>query len=407
MSIRILCSGIRRHLQIGKTITSVLVRHFANIPGIYRPYGKTGDGNYGSTLGKQNVGYVEPVRERILSLAKTIPFTDKDSVFNIADYGAADGSTSMAIFGELLATLKDHHGPDTQFQVIYEDLEVNDFNSLFKRMSGIIPDPPSYLLEMDNVYVLASGTNFYKQCVPSNSIHFMMSMASVHWLSRTPTTSKYSLYKDAQSSAEEMTALHKQAELDWENFLLRRSRELKQGGILVVGVFAEFDDRNTGENRYTVQSFIGLLNEVWKEYSVAGKITKEEFTNTQFGFCLRNMEQVRKPFDDNMSPVSRSGLTLLSAETVVNPDVFYNDWREKKDKEGIDDREEFARMYTSAHRNWGNSTFMNGLSNSRTLEQKEQIVDGLYVDVQKRMSRMNPEIFKDDLRYIYLMIRKE
>ncbi|XP_046557044.1 benzoate carboxyl methyltransferase-like [Haliotis rubra] len=183
---------------------------------------KKGDGIYGSTLGKQNVGYVKPVRETILSLAKTIPFTDKDSVFNIADYGAADGSTAMAIFRELLATLKDHHGPNTQFQVIYEDLEMNDFNSLFKRMSGIIPDPPSYLLEMDNVYVLASGTNFYKQCVPSNSMHFMMSMTAVHWLSRTPTTFKDSIYKDAKSSTEETTALNKQAELDWETFFTEK-----------------------------------------------------------------------------------------------------------------------------------------------------------------------------------------
>ncbi|XP_067667486.1 uncharacterized protein [Haliotis asinina] len=407
MAFRILCSGIRRHLQIGKTITSVPVRHFANIPGIYRPYGKTGDGNYGSTLGKQNVGYFEPVRERILSLAKTIPFTDKDSAFNIADYGAADGYTAMAIFRELLATLKDHHGPDTQFQVIYEDLEMNDFNSLFKRMSGIIPDPPSYLLEMDNVYVLASGTNFYKQCVPSNSIHFMMSITAAQWLSRTPTTFKHSLYKDAQSSAEETTALHKQAELDWETFVLRRSGELKRGGLLVVCVCAEFDDRNTGENRHSVQSFVGLLNEVWKEYCVTVKITKEEFVNTNLTFCLRNMEQLRKPFDDKTSPVSKSGLTLLSAETAVIPDVFYNNWREKKDKEGIDDREKFARMYTSAHRNWSNSTFVNGLSESRSLEEKEQVVDGLYVDVEKRMARMNPEIFKDDLRHIYLVIRKE
>ncbi|XP_046551281.1 uncharacterized protein LOC124261005 [Haliotis rubra] len=234
-----------------------------------------------------------------------------------------------------------------------------------------------------------------------------MSITSVHWLSRTATTFKDSIYKDAKSSTEETAALNKQAELDWEMFLLRRSRELKRGGLLVVGTCAEFEDRNTGENRYMLQSFIGLLTEVWKEYSRTGKITKDELINTNLSFCFPNMEQVRKPFDDKTLPVSRSGLSLLSAEAVVNPDVFYNDWREKKDKEGIDDREEFARMYVSAHRNWSNSTFMNGLSDSRSLEEKEQILDGLYDDVKKRISRMDPEIFKDDLRFIYLVIRKE
>ncbi|XP_067664257.1 uncharacterized protein [Haliotis asinina] len=303
MFIRMLCSGIRRHLRVHNGFTAVPVRYYEDPHKGYRPYWNKGEGNYGSTLGKQSVVHVQRARESILSLVKTIPFTDKDSAFNIAEYGAADGSTSMAIFGELLMTLKDHHGPNTQFQIIYEDLELNDFKSLFKRISGIIPDPPSYLLEMDNVYVLASGTNFYKQCVP--------------------------------------------------------------------------------------------------------KISKDEFVNTNMSLCYRTMKEVRKPFDDKTSPVSRSGLTLLSAEAAVNPDVFYNIWREKKDKAGIDDREEFARMYVSAHRNWSNSTFMNGLSDSRSQEEKEQIVDGLYGDVKERLSRMNPKVFKDDGKMIYIVIRKE
>ncbi|XP_067670418.1 uncharacterized protein [Haliotis asinina] len=407
MLMRMLYSGIRRHLRVHNGFTAVPVRYYEDPHKGYRPYWNKGEGNYGSTLGKQNVLHVERARESILSLVKTIPFTDKDSAFNIAEYGAADGSTSMAIFGELLTTLKDHHGPNTQFQVIYEDLELNDFNSLFKRMSGIIPDPPSYLPEMDNVYILASGTNFYKQCLPSNSIHFMMSMISVHWLSRTPTTFKDSIYEDDQSCAEETAELHKQAELDWETFLLRRSRELKRGGLLVVSVCAEFEDRDTGQNRHTQSSFVGVLNEVWKEYSESGKISKDEFVNTNMSACYRTMKEVRKPFDDKTSPVSRSGLTLLSAEAAVNPDVFYNIWKEKKDKAGIDDREEFARMYVSAHRNWSNSTFMNGLSDSRSQEEKEQIVDGLYGDVKERLSRMNPKVFKDDGKMIYIVIRKK
>ncbi|XP_071090388.1 uncharacterized protein [Haliotis cracherodii] len=407
MSIRVFSSAIRTHLQPHKIHAAVSVRYYAGLPKAYMPYGKTGHGNYGSTLGKLTAGYMEPVRNKILNWVKSIPFTAKDSVFNIGDYGAADGSASMAIIGQMLATLKDQHGPEAQFQVIYEDLEVNDFNSLFKRMSGIIPEPPSYFLEMDNVYVLAAGTNFYKQCVPSNSMHFIMSMLAVHWLSKTPTNFKDSIYKYPESSAEEKMALEKQSEVDFETFLLWRSRELKKGGLLVIYAGCEYEDGNSGKVKYLSETFITVLTEVWKEYRESGKISKEEFLNTNLSVCLHSMSQLRKPFDDKMSAVSKSGLCLLSAETVIHPDIFYTTWREKKDKEGIDDREEFARMLKSAHRNWSNSTFMNGLSDSRPQEEKKKIVDELYDNVEKRISKMSPEEFKDDVRLIYLVIRKE
>ncbi|XP_071090128.1 uncharacterized protein [Haliotis cracherodii] len=407
MSVHILSSAIRTHLHIHKIHAVVSVRYYAGRLRAYVPYGKTGDGNYGSTLGKQNAGCVEPVRDKILNWVKSIPFTAKDLVFNIGDYGAADGSASMVIIGKMLATLKDQHGPEAQFQVIYEDSEVNDFNSLFKRMSGIIPEPPSYFLEMDNVYVLAAGTNFYKQCVPSNSMHFIMSMVAVHWLSKTPTNFKDSIYKYPEGSAEEKMALEKQSEIDFETFLLLRSREMKKGGLLVLGASCETVEKNSGKIKYALETFITLLTKVWQEYRESGKISKEEFLNTNFSFCQRSMSQLRKPFDDKMSAVSKSGLCLLSAETVINPDIFYTTWREKKDKEGIDDREEFARMYTSAHRNWSNSTFMNGLSDSRLQEEKKKIVDELYDSVEKRISKLSPKEFKDDLRYTYLVIRKE
>ncbi|XP_048249572.1 benzoate carboxyl methyltransferase-like [Haliotis rufescens] len=240
-------------------------------------------------------------------------------------------------------------------------------------MSGIIPEPPSYLLEMDNVYVLAAGTNFYKQCVPSNSMHFLMCMVAVHWLSKTPTNVKDSIYKYPEGSAEEKMALEKQSEVDFETFLLLRSREFKKGGLLVIYAGCEYEDGNSGKVKYLSETFITLLTEVWKEYRESGKISKEEFFNTIFSVCLHSMAKMRKPFDDKMSAVSKSGLCLLSAETVINPDIFYTTWREKKDKEGIDDREEFARMLKSAHRNWSNSTFMNGLSDSRSQEEKKKI----------------------------------
>ncbi|XP_067657070.1 uncharacterized protein [Haliotis asinina] len=403
MSIRLFSSAILTHLRLHKISVFAPVRYSRG----FAPFGKPGSGNYGRTLGKQTVGLMELLRDKILNRVKSIPFNAKDSVFSIGDYGAADGSASVPFIGQLVANLKDQHGPEAQFQVIYEDTEVNDFNSLFKRVSGIIPDPQVYLPDMDNVYVLASGTDFYKQCVPSNSMHFIMCMISLHWLSETPVKYNNSLYKYPESSAEEKIALDRQAEIDLETFLLLRSREMKQGGLLIICAGCEINDMNTGEVKYLSDTLLTFLTEIWKEYRDSGKISNDEFLNTNLSLCFRNMDQLRKPFDDKLSAVSKSGLCLLSAETVIIPDIVYTAWKDKKDKKGIDDREEFARLYVATHRNWGNHTFLNGLSDSRSQEEKEKIVDGFYDKVEKRMSKINPEEIKDDFRFICLVVTKK
>ncbi|XP_048247782.1 farnesoic acid carboxyl-O-methyltransferase-like [Haliotis rufescens] len=372
---------------------------------IYIPFGQSGSGCYGSTLGKLHAGYTEPIQSKVFKLALSIPFAN-GSVFNIGDYGTADGGTSMVFLGQLITLLKQQHGSDAQFQIIYEDQGENDFNSLFRRLTGIIPDPPSYLIEMDNVYALACGTDFYKQCVPSHSMHFIMCMMSVHWLSKLPTVYRDSVYISHECLEKEKEALRKQAQFDWERFLLMRSREMKEGGLLFVCAPAEYVHQKTGRIRFSAETIVTLMTNIWKSFTLSGKITRQEFINTNISFCLRNMDQIREPFKTEKSQVVESGLRLLSSELIFNKNIFYYSWKQKKDEEGIDDREGFARAMVSAHRNWSNHSFIAGLSESRSLEDKETIVDDLYANVTTEIAKMDPEMFKDDLCTIYVLIKK-
>ncbi|XP_046333011.2 gibberellic acid methyltransferase 1-like [Haliotis rufescens] len=372
---------------------------------MYTHYGQSGSGSYGSTLGKVHAGYIEPIQHKVFKLAVSIP-CPSGSVFNIGDYGTADGGTSMVFLRQLITLLKQQHGPDAQFQIIYEDQGENDFNSLFRRLTGIIPDPPSYLIEMDNVYALACGTDFYKQCVPSHSMHFIMCMMSVHWLSKLPTVYRDSVYISHESLEKEKEALRKQAQLDWERFLLMRSREMKEGGVVCVSAPAEYVHQKTGRIRFSAETLVTLMTDVWKSFTVSGKITRQEFINTNISFCLRNMDQIREPFKTEKSQVVESGLRLLSSELIFNKNIFYYSWKQKKDEEGIDDREGFARAMVSAHRNWSNHSFIAGLSESRLLEDKEKIVDDLYANVTTEIAKMDPEMFKDDFCTIYVLIKK-
>nr|KAG5688733.1 hypothetical protein BaRGS_002057 [Batillaria attramentaria]KAG5697750.1 hypothetical protein BaRGS_006272 [Batillaria attramentaria] len=48
-------------------------------------------------------------------------------------------------------------------------------------------------------------------------------------------------------------------------------------------------------------------------------------------------------------------------------------WREKRQREGIDDRECFAARLAEAHRVWSNASFRSGLSDSRKEEEKDAV----------------------------------
>ena len=58
------------------------------------------------------------------------------SVFTFADYGCADGGTSMPLMYACVKELRKIHGDDLPIHVVYEDQPVNDFKSLFLRLQG-------------------------------------------------------------------------------------------------------------------------------------------------------------------------------------------------------------------------------------------------------------------------------
>lgn len=58
------------------------------------------------------------------------------SVFTIADYGCADGGTSMGLMYACVQELRKIHGDDLPISVVYEDQPINDFKSLFLRLQG-------------------------------------------------------------------------------------------------------------------------------------------------------------------------------------------------------------------------------------------------------------------------------
>lgn len=128
------------------------------------PFGETGDGHYTkNTRGCFDV--IDSAIELCIRAVSNLP--QSDSIW-LADYGCADAGTSLPMWSNILSLISKR---DQKFILVLEDQSTNDFISMFKRVSGMIPSKEADLIaSLDNVSIFASGTSFV--CL-SNSVQYL------------------------------------------------------------------------------------------------------------------------------------------------------------------------------------------------------------------------------------------
>ena len=85
--------------------------------------------------------------------------------FQIADYGAADGGTSIDLQRKVVGAVRER-APTRPICVTYTDLPRNDYSALFTNVHGDGPDAATYMREHDGVFVYASATSFFEPIFP-------------------------------------------------------------------------------------------------------------------------------------------------------------------------------------------------------------------------------------------------
>jgi len=321
-------------------------------PHSHLPYGADGSGYYSDNapVCTNAIMASEPLVLDAIRSATVKP----GSVFTIVDYGCADGGTSMPLMYACVKELRKIHGDNLPVHVVYEDQPVNDFKSLFLHLQGFIPGPKSFLLDFPNVYVTACGTSFFSQCLPPRSVNLAFSACALHWLHEKPCDITGALHHPMITIPEEAEVFKKQAAKDWETILLARAKELAPGGQMIL-VQPTFDENGECEGKETPVSRHETLRDLWHGLVTDGLITQEEFHKTTFAYYLRTVDEYKKPFEFQDSPVRKTGLLLISIETKVMPCPYRKKWlREGGDPKG------HARWYIPAMRSWSNSTFLSG-----------------------------------------------
>ncbi|XP_022923187.1 salicylate carboxymethyltransferase-like [Cucurbita moschata] len=166
---------------------------------------------------------------------------DLPSAIAVADLGCSSGPNALFAISEIVGVIRGCCGGEApELTVFLNDLAENDFNSVFRGLSNKKNGGSS---AMDGCFVAGVPGSFYGRLFASNSLHFVHSSSSLHWLSQVPEElsekgkgirNKGKIFISKTSPSEVIEAYYGQFKKDFSCFLKSRSKEVVCGGRMVL-----------------------------------------------------------------------------------------------------------------------------------------------------------------------------
>ncbi|KAK6258295.1 hypothetical protein SCA6_012769 [Theobroma cacao] len=245
--------------------------------------GGVGETSYAnnSLLQQKVLSMTKPIREEAMTklYCSTYP-----AGIAIADLGCSSGPNTLFVVSELIKlvdSIRQKLGQrSTEYQVFLNDLPGNDFNTIFRSL-------PSFQNKLKKQLGGGSGPcffngvpgSFYGRLFRHNSLHFVHSSYSLHWLSQVPEgleSNKGNIYIANTSPPDVLKAYYEQFQQDFSLFLKCRSEELVEGGRMVLTFLGRrSDDPSSKECCYIWELLAMALNDM-----VFEGLIKEEKLNS-------------------------------------------------------------------------------------------------------------------------------
>ncbi|KAF2312954.1 hypothetical protein GH714_002078 [Hevea brasiliensis] len=180
----------------------------------------------------------EVIDETIMEKLEIEPFSSTYKAFCVADMGCSVGPNAFYSTHNILDAVEkkfisEGFTPDQvpQFQVFFNDLPFNDFNTLFKSL----PSERKY-------FTAAVPGSFHGRLFPDSSLHFVHSSYALHWLSEVPQemldkdSPAWNQGKIHYTNAPELVveAFAAQFAKDMGTFFDARAKELVEGSMMVL-----------------------------------------------------------------------------------------------------------------------------------------------------------------------------
>ena len=346
-----------------------------------------------ATIGAKHV--IDAATPIVIDAIDKLPLDSIQSGFTISDMGTADAGTSLSMITKVVDAVA-ARAPGAPVTVVYSDQPRNDFNALIANVYGL-GSYESYLERHADIFPLVSGTSFYRQIVPTNTLDIGFSATAMHWLSaKVCNLSNHVQAVGAQG--EELEAFRAQAHRDWRQILLHRARELKPGGKLVLINFARDEQGRYLGNTGGVNMF-DTFNQIWLDFLQQDRISREEYENMTLPQYYNTVEEFSAPLVDADDPVYQAGLRLDHIDTRIVKCPYAESFNEHGDAA------RFAEEYIPTIRSWNESIFFNALSDARPHEERRQLIEDYY-GTYRDMVHDDPTGHGMDYVHAYTVISK-
>lgn len=353
-------------------------------------------GGYYSARTKGAKDVIDNAAPLVMDALAAMDIADESSrPFAIADFGAADGGTSLEMMGRAVGAVR-ARAPGRTVTLTYTDLPGNDFSQVFRNTQGL-GGAGDFLTRYDDLHVFASATSFHRRIFPDASLDFGFSATAMHWCSETAGQISDHVHAVGATGAERdaFTAVGMR---DWETILTHRAAELAPGGRLVLVNFG-IDEQGRYLGHTTGIDMFDTFNALWRQLVDDGIITEAEYRNTNFPQFYKTVEQFRAPFDDATGAARAAGLTLDHVETRVVPCPYKATFLETGDATA------FAPELIGTLRSWSEIVFFNGLDPARPEPDRRAIVERFYGSYED-LVRQDPAQHAMDYVHIYMVVSK-
>lgn len=348
-----------------------------------------------NTVGAKAV--IDAAGDLVMQALAGMDVATADAPFAIADYGCADGGTSIDLMRRIVSEIR-AKGSNRTITITYTDLPHNDFSVLFRLLHGHLGNQTGTPLgAQPGVMTFASGTSFYRQIMPANTLSLGFSATAMHWLSRVPGPISDAVQAVGATEAER-AVFRAQAMADWDTILLSRAAELRPGGKLVLANFCE-DEVGRYLGATGGVNMFGEFARHWRGLRDARTITDAEYRAATFPQFYKKPEEFAAPFLDAGSTVARAGLRLDHISTRVTGCPYAADFKRHGDARA------FAKAYVPTLRSWTESTFAGALDKSRSVGDRQAIVDRFYQNYEDAVAA-SPEGHAMDYVHCFMVISK-